>query len=127
MQNTDSDYLINKDLQIDPKEFSPNKISRKKLLLIIGIILCALAFLITIILLLVLKPSNDDRKDTPDEIYGNISCIYDISHGEIDILSNTFFEDNNDTLDIYISMNKKLISQINIIFLHLIRIRSDLL
>ena len=31
MQNTDSDYLINKDLQIDPKEFSPNKISLKKL------------------------------------------------------------------------------------------------
>ena len=106
MQNTDSDYLINKDIQIDPKEFSSNKISRKKLLLIIGIILCNLAILITIILLLVLKPNNDDKKNIADEIYGNISCIYDISHGEINILSNTFFKENNETLDIYINEKK---------------------
>ena len=50
------------------------------------------------------KENEEEEEEIPNEAYGNLTCVYDLYVGEINILSDEF-EDNNN-LNIYIGKEK---------------------
>ena len=87
--------------------FAGLETERKKklcnLIILWGAVSLAIIIIIAIIILLVLssgkndgdsnKKGGDEEETIPKDIYGNITCIYDITSGKINILSDDFVKD----------------------------------
>ena len=76
---------------------------RNKILLWGGVSLGVLVIIIVIIIIILSVNSGNDKEDTK-EIYGEILCTYEVSTGEINILSEEFDYKNN--LIIYLNNNE---------------------